>query len=751
MVKDYLKSIELFFKGSNFYRGLLLTCSILIPLILFYLIGIFAYAPSVAIGVFLNAPSDIPGSLRRKINGILLSVIITTCTTCIILFAKPFLPILILLLTVITLFISLISAYGFRGSLIAFSGLLAIVIALGVKKDTATDILIHSVLIACGGLWYLLFSLFSHWIIPKKDEDQVISQTLLLTGKYLKVRAKLITKKSKRIALQNELFSLQTQISEKHETLREMLLTERKRSGRSHFDEKRLLIFISLVDIFELALANNLDYTKINTHFSERKQHLKPFKNFNFVMGNHLITLSELVIKGGRIPTKNKLLKALNKASKGIKHYVDDVQLPKAREGAMMLHNLYDYQKKLLYEIRAIRRVMANVNNASHLKLKDTEAAQFITSQEYSPTIFFENISLKSPIFRHTLRLTISILVAFLLGQFFEIRNAYWIILTIIVIMRPNYGLTKERTKNRILGTLIGALFAIVIIMLTTNPIIYAILAAISLMFGFALIQQNYRVGATFITTYIIFVYALLDPNAMTVVKFRVIDTLIGALISFCATYFLWPNWEYKNLDDVIESVIKNNTIYLVATKNLYHSKNTDNINYKVPRKEAFLAVANLNAAFQRMTQDPKSKQIELDLIYNIVTLNHTFLAAIASLGSFIQNHDTRDASKQFDMFINHIKTNLDYTLALLTKQTPQPLTNNTNISEAEDILLYNFQKLSKKRNKEIEAGKTVIDKALLNDLQEAYLVYNQLLWLKGLSENLKKSTEKYVKIFNHI
>ena len=749
MIKDHIKSIELFFKGSHFYRGLILTTSILIPLILFYFLGIFSYAPSVAIGIFLNAPSDIPGSLRRKINGTLLSIIITTITTCIILFAKPFLFVLIVLIIVLTFFISLLSAYGFRGSLIAFSGLLAIVIGLGVQQETPLQILIHCSLIACGGLWYLLYTLLVNRIVPKKDEDQVISETLLLTGKYLKIRAKLISKKNNREKLQNELFLLQTQISEKHETLREMLLTERKRSGRSHFDEKRLLIFISLVDIFELALANNLDYTKIDAHFSERKQHLKPFKNLNVVMGNHLISLSESIIKGNKIPTKNKLLKALNKASKGIKHYVDDVQLPKAREGAMMLHNLYDYQEKLLYEIRSIRRVMANVKNASSLKLQDTEAVQFITHQEYSLSIYFENISFKSPIFRHSLRLMISMLAAFLFGEYFEIRNAYWIMLTVIVIMRPNYGLTKERTKNRIIGTLIGAVFAIGIIMLTTNTIVYAVLAAVSLTFAFSLIQQNYRVGATFITTYIIFVYALLDPNAMSVIKFRVIDTLVGALISLCATYFLWPNWEYKNLNDVIESVIKNSTIYLVATQNLYHSKNTDNINYKVPRKEAFLAVGNLNAAFQRMTQDPKSKQIELDLIYKIVTLNHTFLAAIASLGSFIQHHKTREASEQFDVFINHIKNNLDYTYALLHKDELKTFNTGTEILEAEDKLLLNFQKLSKKRNKEIEKGKTTIDKNLLNDLQEAHLIYNQLLWLKGLSESLKKSTEKYVTAFN--
>jgi uncharacterized membrane protein YccC len=48
--------------------------------------------------------------------------------------------------------------------------------------------------------------------------------------------------------------------------------------------------------------------------------------------------------------------------------------------------------------------------------------------------------------FRHSLRLTIAIVFAYLLGFFFDIQNTYWI-LTVIVIMRPSYGLTKERSK----------------------------------------------------------------------------------------------------------------------------------------------------------------------------------------------------------------------------------------------------------------------------------------------------------------
>jgi hypothetical protein len=53
------------------------------------------------------------------------------------------------------------------------------------------------------------------------------------------------------------------------------------------------------------------------------------------------------------------------------------VKLPEAREGALVLKNLYDYQEQLLQEIRVIRRVMANVKEASKVSLKKQDSSQF--------------------------------------------------------------------------------------------------------------------------------------------------------------------------------------------------------------------------------------------------------------------------------------------------------------------------------------------------------------------------------------
>lgn len=742
MVKDYLKNIHFFFKSSGFQKGVVLTIAILIPVTILNLTGYSEFAFSVGIGALLNAPSDVPGSLKRKINGILISIILTMLVTLLTIYAKPFFILLLVTLAVLSFFVSLISVYGVRGSLISFSGLLGIVLGLVNQQYSGSEIWVHVGLIGVGGLWYLFVSLFFHSIAPKKDEDELLKDTLNLTGDYLKLRADFLTKNSKRDDLQKEALKLQTHISEKHELLRELLLLTRKKSGRSHFDEKRLLIFISLVDILELALANTWDYKKIDQLFEKHQDSLTAFKELNLVIGNHLKILSDIIINKNKLPLKDSLLKALSNANDAIDAFVEKVKLPEARDGAIMLRNLYDYQEQQIYEVRSIRRVLANVKNASTLSLKSQEADQFITHQEYSFSIILQNLSLQSPIFRHALRLTIAILFSYVFGHFIGIRNPYWIVLTLIVIMRPNYGLTKERSLSRVIGTLAGAAIASFIIFLTQNMVVYSVLAIISLTFAFALVQQSFKIAATFITIHIIFLYALWEPNAFEIIKFRVLDTVIGAGISLIANYTLWPSWEFLNLQKVLQSAIKRNEDYLRATQNLYHTKEVSQVGYKIPRKEAFLALSNLNAAFERMTQDPKSKQKEYQIIYEMVTLNNTILSAIASLGSFIQNHPTTSASAQFDKIVDNISNLLIASYSILDTSDAEYV--HLDVREAEEKLLGSYENLSQERDREIQQGRVTIKQEMLLHLQEAHLLYNQLIWLKNLSENLKKAMTRY-------
>ena len=126
--------------------------AVVTPLIVLNFLGYFEFAPAIVMGAFLNAPGDIPGSLKRTVNAILIMAVISFC-------------------------VSLISVYGFRASMVSFSGLLAMVLAFAVQKETAYDILIHVLLMGCGGLWYLLVSFMFRKLSPKKDEVQFLSET----------------------------------------------------------------------------------------------------------------------------------------------------------------------------------------------------------------------------------------------------------------------------------------------------------------------------------------------------------------------------------------------------------------------------------------------------------------------------------------------------------------------------------------------------------------------------------------------
>lgn len=743
-MKKKLKQLELFLKSTNFDRGIRLGVAIAVPFGILYLLGLSEYAPAVVVGAFLNAPGDIPGSIKRKVNAILVSIGLTMLITTIILFSKAFLPLLLVAIAVISFTVAFISVYGFRASMVSFSGLLAMVLAFAVEKERAAEIWSHVGLMGIGGFWYLGLSSIFQQLAPKKDQNQLLSDTLLLIGKYLKLRARLLGKKSKRDESLKQVFVLQHLINDKHETLRESLLTARKRSGRSHYEEKQLLIFLSSINIFELIEAKHLDYEMIDGIFGEHKKFLKASKKLNKTMGNHLIRLSELLIQKDEIPNKDVLLKALAKAHDSIGKYIEAVQLPAAREGALVLRNLYDYQEQLLQEIRAIRRVMANVKDASKVSLKRQDASQFLTLQEYRLNVLSQNFSLSSTMFRHSLRLAIAVVSAYLIGHFFHIQNTYWILLTIIVIMRPSYGLTKERSKDRIIGTLIGAAIAVPIVILSQSMVLYAILAFVSLILAFSLIQQNYKSAAALITISIIFVYTLINPNAFEVIQFRVIDTIIGSAIAVLANYIILPSWEADNLKQVLVNALKMNRGYLLATRDLYLDRSEHKLAYNVARKEAFLAISNLNAAFQRLSQDPKSKQREFQLIYEIVTLNQTMISAIASIGNFISNHKTTAASEEFNILVKRIANTLQISRESVEDTSTKEKQAEERVEAAEEKLRGKYQALSSMRDEDIRQGKTELDEDTLHGLQEAYLIANHMSWLKSLSENLLKASERY-------
>jgi uncharacterized membrane protein YccC len=737
-----LEKVNRFFKSLDFLKGIVMAIAILIPVFYSsYVLNDIHIGLSIALGVIFCSPTDVPGSNRHVFLGILTAIFLSFGLTLLIGSVASHFWLLLPVLAFSVFLVSYISVFGFRATLITFVGLLAIVLSF--TKDYKQESLWeHASLIALGGFWYLLLTYIKTLLFPKFQIDQLFIKTLEKTSEYLKIRSQLLVTNDDRNELYKKLFDLQIEINETHEIIRSIILSSRSNAGFSNKTRRQQLIFFELVDILELAIANPVDYEKVDEVFGKHKEKLVEFQKLINEMANQLMHISKVIRKEAKLTQNTKIPEYFKTITRNIDLYRILVGMPKARVGTLMMLNFKNYQEKQAQNIISIERVLNNYTQSDKI-ISNKDAGRFITPVDYDIKKLTENISFKSPIFKHSLRLALVVVIGYCIGIALKMQNPYWILITIIVIMRPSFGLTKSRSIQRVLGTLIGAAIATIVILLTQNTTVYAVIATVSLPFAFSFLQLNYRNAAVFITLNVIFLFAIFEPNILSVIQYRIIDTLIGASLSFLGMYFLLPSWQVENIHEYFCKAIDSNKLFMKEIALFYHKKGQISTKYKLLRKEAFLNIAELNAVFQRLNQDPKSKQSDLSIIYEMIVFNNTFLSSLTSLGTFIRDNKTSEAPAEFDIFIKNICLNLDQAINILENSNKATNDLKVSIGEAENSYQQTFMQLSNKRDEEIALGEEhSIETGSL--LKETLLVFEQLKWLNNLSEKLISASKHY-------
>ena len=732
------KSFQKFTDQTNFTNALKITVAAVIPVIIFAYLDLFQVGFSFALGAILTYPSDIPSNLKHKINGILVAILIIVISAVLVSILYPYPYIFYPFLAVALFFLSMISVYGQRATMVSFSGLLSIALATG-HVQQGISIFINGGYIVGGGLFYLLISLIFYRIRPFRYVELQIAEGLNLTSKYLKLRGDLWDTEAARESIIKEKLLLQVQLNTTHENLREILIRNRSTSGSSYQNRKMLIVFDSLLEILELGLSTSFNHQKFNEQFSSCPQILKNYQNLAYNLASTLKSISVSIEENKKYISKHQLFDDLEILENAILDYQQHVGGKEADEGVLMLSNMRDYVERQIEKVKVLERAFTAPVEKQETKRIEKDLEKFLTPLYYPWSTLQNNLSFSSTIFRHSLRLTLTILVGIVIGHLISVEKVYWILLTIVVIMRPGYGLTKQRSYERIFGTVLGGFIAFGIISVVQDPYIISGFAIVSMLLGFTFTQTNYKVGATFVTIYVVFIYAMLTPNVRDVVQFRIMDTLVGAVLAFSANYFLWPSWEFLNVRVFLKKSIKANYHYLKEISLFYNEKGEVTTSYKIARKFAFIEIGNLMNSFQRMTQEPKSKQKQLPQLYKLVDLNYSLVSSSASLGTYIQTHKTTKASEAFNVVVDTVLKNLNAAMDVLNTSAKKPLEPYKKID-----LEVRFMELKNIRSKEIRENSATEEEFQLK-MQEAQLVIEQLIWLSNLSESILKASQKLV------
>lgn len=729
-----IRHIKKFTDSTNFTSALKVTIAAVVPVLVFSYFGNFQIGFTIALGAFLTYPSDIPSNLKHKINGVLVAALMIASANLLINLLYPFPYIFYPFLALLLFFSSLISVYGQRATMVSFSVLLSISLSFA-HLHSGIEVLIHSGLILFGGLFYLLIALVSHYIRPYRYVELQIAECIKLTSKYLKLRGDLWNIDADRKTIIEKQLHLQVELNIIHENLREIIIRNHSSSGSSNQNRKMLIVFISLLDILELALSTSFDHSKLHQKFNTNPKVLITYQNLAYNLAQTLKLLSKSLESKTKYVSQHSLFQDLEALENGILEYKKELGKDASSEGVLMLSNMHHYAEKQVEKIKIVERAFRLAVKPNDLKGVEKDLEKFLTPQYYPLSTLLENLSFHSTLFRHSLRLTLTILIGFLIGKILPFQNVYWILLTIVVIMRPGYGLTKQRSFERIFGTIVGGLIAFGILSFVHNEFFISFLAILSMLLGFSFTKANYKIGATFVTMYVVFIYGMLTPNIEDVIQYRILDTLVGAALAFAANYFLWPSWEFLNIRLFLEKSIKANRNYLKEISVFYNKKGEVTTSYKLSRKQAFIEIGNLMTSFQRMTQEPKSKQKQLPLIYKLVELNHTLLTASASLGTYVKTHQTTKASEAFNVVVDAVLKKLNYAIEMLQSKDGDILTDETEVN-------LRFTELKNIRFRELKENEILNESQFQSKIEEAQLVIEQLIWLTSLSENMVKEIE---------
>ena len=242
-------------------------------------------------------------------------------------------------------------------------------------------------------------------------------------------------------------------------------------------------------------------------------------------------------------------------------------------------------------------------------------------------------------------------------------------------------------------------------------------------------------------TPYILLLFHLItDASFKTILSDRIIDTAIGSAIAFLANISLLPAWEHEKIAKYMLEALTSNKNYFKNVSAAFTGNPVTNTEYKVSRKNAFVALANLSDAFSRMMAEPKRKQKSIKELHQFVVLNHMLTSHIATLASYVRPLSEKYASPDFAPAINRILARMDDGEKILGEEEAEQVVMDDSTS---DIIQQRLQNLLNGRREEIKKG--IQQSETQKKLTEFKPLADQFNFIGNLSKDIKVLGEKWM------
>lgn len=629
--KEYLQEVQKFTSSQYWYSGLRITAGVMVPVGVFIVTGWLSVAIPFLWGALFVSLTDTPGPIHHRRNGMIAAILLNTSVVLLTLFTKEYQVMLVTQIVILGFILTMLGIYGGRAGAVGTLALVVMLLNL-LSIHHEYDSLTGTALIAAGGTWYMVFSMLLHGIRPYRAVEQALGEHLTAIADYIRARAAFYREGADLTQCFHRVMKEQSEVRDIQQQTQELLFkTRRLVADASPKSRSLMMIYLDSLDLFEQTMYAYQDYQHIH-------QTLDDTGLLNRYYGLILELAAGVEYIGITVQMGNPVRRDfdLNERITALKESTDQ-EVQKAREEDR-IRNL-EALSKILNNVREITnrinrlilytRMEGDPGTSFEMAEKISRIA---ATQPLSFKVMRDNLTFKSEAFRHAIRLTVAMIAGYAVSVFLSLEHSFWVLLTIVTILRPAYVLTKKRNIERVAGTLVGVILVSVLLWTVSNPTVLLTILVLSMLVGYSLLRVHYFTFVVFLTIFLIISLYFLNPYDFPgLIRERLIDTLIGSVIAFLSSRFIFPVWGHEEIRDTMQKMLEANRQYFNQAWLALKNEGAESQAYGLARQDAIVSLTNLSDNFQRMLSEPHQAQSATP-IHQFVIANHMLTGHIAAL-----------------------------------------------------------------------------------------------------------------------
>ncbi|WP_029433881.1 FUSC family protein [Blastococcus sp. URHD0036] len=149
-------------------------------------------------------------------------------------------------------------------------------------------------------------------------------------------------------------------------------------------------------------------------------------------------------------------------------------------------------------------------------------------------------------------RLALCMTIGEIARQLLPLERPYWVLLTVAIVLKPDFGSVFTRAVQRGIGTLLGVLIgSLLLAVLPRDAWVLVAMAVAAGLLPWAR-AANFGLFSVFQTPVIILLLDLAMSGGPGLVAARMVDTLVGCAIVLVFGYALWPQTWRAPLDEAL-------------------------------------------------------------------------------------------------------------------------------------------------------------------------------------------------------